>query len=158
VSAHPAVYGAIPATIFPSPGTAVRAAVIWVTIEQLTALAWSELSYFLGRLDDVAFLPDFDAPPIDSVLVFVSRLGAHVIDGEVAAMEAVEARGRTAPAFAQTELLDHVARKTFGPDSRGQDVVRNLFENYSGTYLRLREPLRAGAVPFASDHWTRFGD
>ena len=53
----PAFYGALPATVFPSPGAAVRASVLWVSDVQLTALAWSELSYWLGRLDGVRFEP-----------------------------------------------------------------------------------------------------
>ena len=38
----PTLYGALPATIFPSPGSAVRASVRWVSDVELTALAWSD--------------------------------------------------------------------------------------------------------------------
>jgi hypothetical protein len=158
VSAHAAVYGAFPATIFVSPGTAARAAVLWVTLEQLTALAWTEMSYFLGRLDDIEFAPDFDAPPIDSVLLFASRLGAHSVDGEVVAMEAVEARNRTAPPVSQQLLLDGLAREMLGPEASARDVVKLLFEDFAVGSRRVRETMRASAVPFESDRWTRFGD
>ena len=47
-SAHPTFYAAMPGTIFPSPGTRVRASVLWVTTEQFTALTWTEISYALG--------------------------------------------------------------------------------------------------------------
>ena len=49
-AAQPALYGSLPATLFPSPGTAVAATLLWVTPAQFTQLAWSELSYRLGRL------------------------------------------------------------------------------------------------------------
>lgn len=158
VSAHPAMYGAFPATIFPSPGTAVRAAVLWLTLEQLTAIAWTEMSYFFGRLDGIAFTADFEAPPIDSVLLFVSRLGAHCVDGEIAAMEAIAARDRKAPAFTQEQMLTRLAQAAFGSEATAEDVVRRLFDDFLGTSKLLRGPLRADSVQFASDRWTRFGD
>ena len=75
----PTFYGSLPATIFPSPGAAVRASLLWVSDAQLTALAWSELSYFLGRLDGVTFVPDA-GDPVEGVLGFVSRWGALCVD------------------------------------------------------------------------------
>src|SRR6185312_14624235 len=40
-------YGSLPGTIFASPGTAVRASVLWVTAAQLVALTWTEITYRL---------------------------------------------------------------------------------------------------------------
>jgi hypothetical protein len=70
-AAMPTVYGALAATIFPSPGTAVRASVLWVTTVQLVALTWTEISYRLGRLEPVRFDPDKDeAPAVERVFAF----------------------------------------------------------------------------------------
>lgn len=157
-SAHVAVYGALPATIFECPGAAVRAAVLWVTIEQLTALAWTEMSYFFGRLDDIEFAPDIDARSLGSVFLFVSRFGARRVDGELVAMRAIEARGRSTPALTQEALLNQLAREAYGSNATAQDVVSRIFKDFLAATLELRAPLSADAVPFASDRWTRFSN
>ena len=124
VAAMPTFYGSLPATIFPSPGTAVRASVLWVTAAQLVALTWSEISYRLGRLDGVRFEPDkAEAPPVESVFAFASRWGAHCVDGNTVAMQAVPAVERFAPALTQEELLDQVAQLFLGYTVRARDLV-----------------------------------
>ena len=78
-------YGALPGTIFPSPGTAVRASVLWVTSEQFAALCWTEISYRLGRLDRIRFEPDVGGA-IGTVFGFASRWGApHAVSRPAAA-------------------------------------------------------------------------
>jgi hypothetical protein len=94
-SAMPALYGAMPATVFPSPGTAVVTTLLWVTPAQFTQLTWSELSYRLGRLRTRFAVDDADER-FEEVLVFVSRWGAFCVDGEPAALAAIPAEGRTA--------------------------------------------------------------
>lgn len=153
----PTFYGSLPATLFPSPGTVVRASVLWVSDAQFTALAWSEITYLLGRLDGVRFHPDLpDAPPIDSVYCFVSRWGAHGVDGETVAMAAVPARGRAAPALTQEELLDHVAAVAFGEGASARDVVRRVMEDFGTAAATIVPALAATARPFACEGWTRF--
>ncbi len=91
-AAYPTAYASFPATLFVSPGTALRASILWVTPVQLTALTWTEVSYRLGRLDAIRFEPDLPgASPQDRVLAFSSRWGSHCIDGEVAALAALPA-------------------------------------------------------------------
>ena len=68
------MYGSMPATLFPSPGTAVGATVLWVTPTQFTQLAWSEITYRLGRLR-ARFDVEESADGFEEVLVFVSRFG-----------------------------------------------------------------------------------
>ncbi len=153
-SAHPALYGAMPATLVPSPGTAVRAAVLWVTPEQLTALTWTEVSYAFGRLDGIRFDPDFDAPAVTRVLAFASRLGAHRVDGEAVALAAVPARGRSASAWTQERLLDQVAALALGAGACARDLVRALMEDFGAVSATVAPLLRATAQPFASPRWT----
>ncbi len=153
----PTWYGALPATIFPSPGTAVRAAVLWVTAAQLTMLAWSELSYSLGRLDGVRFQPDVaGASPINSVLGFVSRFGAVCVGGAVVAMDAVPARGRTARALTQERLLDHVAASVLGGAATARDLVIRGMEDFGATGAAIAAEMLDSARVFDSERWTRF--
>jgi hypothetical protein len=155
VSAHPTLYGAMPATLVPSAGTAVRTAILWVTPEQLTALTWTEVSYALGRLDGIRFDPDCgEAPVVTGVLAFASRLGAHRVDGETVALEAVPARGRGAPAWSQERLLDQVARLAIGREARARDLVRAVMEDFGAVSATVAPLLHATAEPFASPRWT----
>ena len=145
----------MPGTIFPSPGTVVRASVLWVTIEQLVALAWTEISYALGRLDGVRFVPDLNGvQEIDGLLAFVSRLGAHRVAGETVALEAIPAAGRRAPARSQEDVLAAIAADLFGAGATARDLVRALMEDFGRVSRTLAPRLRATAAPFSSSHWT----
>lgn len=154
-AAQPTVYGSLPATLFPSPGTAVRAAILWVTPAQFTQLAWSEISYHLGRLS-TPFRADEPGLAFDDVLAFASRFGAFSPEGRTVALAAVPARARTAPALTQQELLDVAAVMALGPGSRAEDLVRAVFEDMAGLTPKLAATVRRAAVPFASDRWTPF--
>lgn len=154
---YPTAYGSFPATLVASPGTALRASVLWVTPEQLTALTWTEISYRLGRLDGVTFTPDIDGPPaIDHVLAYSSRWGAHVVDGELAALAALPARGRTAPAYDQEHLLDDLARRVLGPEAGARDLVAWIYADFGVAAARMGPVLQDTARPFASDRWTPY--
>lgn len=126
-AAHPTAYGAMPATLFPSPGTAMRCAVLWVNATQFTQLAWSEISYLLGRLEGVRFLADDAHAEIDTVFGFVSRFGTFCPRGGPVALSAVPAENRTAPQMSQPELLDAAADIALGTGSTSEDLVRQLF-------------------------------
>jgi hypothetical protein len=153
----PAFYGALPATIFPSPGAAVRASVLWVSDVQLTALAWSELTYWLGRLDGVRFEPDAArAGAIDELYGFVSRWGALSIGDEIIAMEAVPAERRAGPAMSQEALLDHVAALVIGPGAGARDLVSEVMEDFGSIGLRVAAAVNGSVRHFDSLHWTRY--
>jgi len=154
VAAHPTAYGSMPATPFASAGTAVRVAVLHVTAAQLTQLAWTELTYRLGRLDDVRLVADDDTT-LDSVYLWISRLGTFCPHGEPVALAAVPARDRSAPALSQPQLLDLAARLALGDTATGEDLVRAVFEdaaafaNGPGAVLRSRAAhLRASNVHY----------
>jgi hypothetical protein len=97
-------YGSMPASLFPSPGTEVALAIVWVNDTQLTQLTWSELGYWLGRLSDVTF----DGETL-TLYAYIHRLGTFAPDGEPVAFTAVPADGRTAPALSQHECLERAA-------------------------------------------------
>jgi hypothetical protein len=152
-AAYIAVYGALPATLFPSPGTAVRAAILWLTERQFTQLVWTELSYSLGRLETrfEADEPEFD---IAEVVAFVSRFGAFSPDGAAVALAAVPARGRSAQALTQHELLSLAGELALGPGTSPHELVRAMFEAYGETAPRVLARLRPRGRRFDSPRWT----
>jgi hypothetical protein len=161
VSAHPALYGAMPATLFPSPGTAVATSLLWVTPAQFTQLTWSELSYRLGRLR-TRFDPDDGGGDggagsrLDEVLVFVSRWGAFCVDGAPVALAAVPAAGRTAPALTQEQVLDAAAALALGPGATAETLVRAILEDFGAIAPTLAATVHKASLPFASERWTVF--
>lgn len=154
-AAQPALYGALPATIFPSPGTAVAAMLLWVTPAQFTQLTWSELSYRLGRLR-TRFDVDDAGERFDEVLVYVSRWGALCVDGAPLALAAVPAQGRTATGLTQREALDLAAAMALGPDADAEQLVRALFEDPASLLPALAATLHRAGRPFASERWTPY--
>jgi hypothetical protein len=157
VAAHPALYGAMPATVFPSPGTEVEATLLWVTPAQFTQLTWTELSYWLGRLRTPFAAVDGVRASFEEVFVFVSRWGAFGVDGAPVALAAVPAERRSALALTQREALDAAAALAFGDGATAETLVRAVFEDFPATIPRLAETLHAAAVPFASECWTPYG-
>ena len=154
-SAHPALYGAMPATIFPSPGTAVATTLLWVTPAQFAQLTWSELSYRLGRLRTRFEVDDADER-FDEVLVFVSRWGTFCPDGRPVALAAVPAERRTAAALTQEQALDRAAALALGDGASAETLVRAVFDDFAALAPKLSATLHRVAQPFASERWTPF--
>jgi len=150
-----AIYGSMPATIFPSPGTEVAATILWVTGPQFTQLTWSELSYWLGRLH-TPFAVEEAEVGFDDVLVFVNRLGTFCPEGQPVALAAVPTRNRSAAALTQEQLLDAAASLAFGPGARAEDVVRACCEDMGTLAARLAETVWTHARPFESPRWTPY--
>lgn len=153
VSAHPTAYGSLPATLFASPGTAVRSTVLWVTPRQLTHLAWTELTYRLGRLDDGRFTAR-DGTPVDRPLVFASRFGSFCPGGTPVALGAIPARGRTAPTHDQRGMLDLAAPLALGRRATGEDLVRAVLADLRGFAAGPGRRLREHGRPFTASGWT----
>jgi hypothetical protein len=155
--AAPTAYGSLPAALFASPGTAVRAAVLWVTAAQAEQLTWSELGYTLGRLDAGRFVMDEADVAVDQVFAYVHRIGAFCVDGEPVALAAVPAEGRTARALTQRELLDACAPLVLGPGADAEALVRAVFADMASVFLRAREAVWPLGRPLPDGAWTRFG-
>jgi hypothetical protein len=155
VAAQPTMYGSMPATLFPSPGTAVRATILWVTPAQFTQLAWSEITYRLGSLH-AHFDVDETAACFDQVLVFVSRFGTFCPDGEPVALAAIPAENRTAPELGEEQLLDAAANMAIGPEADAETLVRAIFEDPAQTVTKIAATVHKAALPFASERWTSF--
>jgi hypothetical protein len=155
VAAQPTMYGSMPATLFPSPGTAVGATLLWITRAQLTQLAWSEITYRLGRLQ-TRFEVDGSSAGFDQVLVFVSRFGAFCPDGGPAALAAIPAAGRTAPELSQERLLDAAAALAIGPGADAGALVRAIFEDTARIVPKIVATVHPAGLPFSSERWTPF--
>lgn len=153
--ASPPLAGYMPATLFASPGTAVRTAVVWVTPVQATQLTWSEMTYRLCRLDDARFEMDEADLQVDDIFAFVARLGAFCINGAPVALAAIPARNRTAPALTQEELLDTVAHLVLGSGARAEDLVRATFDDMAGVIARGSETVWPSSQELSS-RWTPF--
>jgi hypothetical protein len=147
--------GYMPATLFASRGTRVRAAIVWATATQATQLTWSEIPYRLVRLDDARVVIDDADLEVDECFAYTHRLGSFCIDGSPVALAAIPAIGRTAIALTQEQLLDVAARLVLGQDARAEDLVRAIFEDFAAVTARsattvwpCSRQLRSNWTPF----------
>ena len=152
-AAQPPVFSSMPATLIPSPGTAVRVAVLYLTPIQFTALWWTELSYKLGALTGITLTTEITEEPINRVILFISRWGAFCVDGAPIAMAALTARNRRWTALTQTEILNTAARMSIGKGSTARDLIKASFENPAAFMADRYASFRAASVPFESEHW-----
>lgn len=153
-TAHVAPYGAFPATLVPSPGTAVSCSLLWVTGPQLMALTWSELSYAFGRLAPVRFEPgDPELGEVDHALVYVSRWGHLTIDGQAVSLEAMPAEHRTGAVWSQERLLEHAADRLLGAGTGHRALLELLAREPIPTTQAISEAVAVDATPFAHEAW-----
>jgi hypothetical protein len=151
-----APYGAMPATLFESPATAVRAAVLWLTVPQVTQLTWSEVPYRLGRLDAARFVVESEEIEVDRVFAFIHRFGSLCIDGAPVALAAVPGSRRNQPAWTQEELLNEMARRLLTPDARAADLVRAVFEDMGALFERVSQRVWPSGRALRAELWTPY--
>jgi hypothetical protein len=154
-AAQPPLFITMPATLIPSPGTAVRVAVLWVTPVQFTALWWTELSYVVGALTGITLLTDELQEPVERVIGFVSRYGAFCVNGAPVAMAAINARSRRSAAFTQTQILDAAARMSLGEGAAARDLITAAYEHPAAFLADRYASFQAASAPFESEHWER---
>lgn len=152
----PVPYGAVPAILFDSPGTAVRAAVLWLTPLQVETLVFAELGYRLGRLDHARFEIDEVDVTIDVVFAFIGRTGALRLDGEPVALAAVPAHHRTARAMTQEELLEALGVLAFGPGTTAREISRRCFEDQTSVVRALMPLTAPTALHLSAASWTPY--
>jgi hypothetical protein len=153
--AQPPVFSSMPATLFPSPGTRIRVAVLFLTPAQFTALWWTELTYVVGALTGITLVTDDVEDPIDRVILFISRWGAFCVDGEPVAMAAIPAKNRRYAALTQTEILDAAARMAIGGRACARDLIKAAFESPAAFMADHYAKFRAASQGFESEHWTK---
>lgn len=108
-SAHVSPYGAVPATLYESPGTVVPAFVIHPTAEQRALLTASE--------------PNYDLVEVNGIATYRSKHGYLEVDGSPVALAAIRAGGRTLPELDEPAILEHV-RARVAPELELEEFVR----------------------------------
>jgi hypothetical protein len=155
-NATPSIMGTVPGALFASPGTSVRASVLWLTAPQLAKLTKAELGYRLGRLERAHFAMDEALVEVEDLFAYVSRGGALQIEGEPIALAAVPATGRAARAMTQAELLELFAEMAFGRSMPAPEVIRMCHEDMVGLADRVTPITWPTALRLPSDHWTPY--
>lgn len=106
-SAHISPYGAVPATLRRSPGTAVRVTVLHLTPEQLRLVSATEPNYEATVLAGARCeLVSGDAKT--ELAAYLSRHGCLLLDGAEVALIAVPARERRFVEMSEPQVLEHV--------------------------------------------------
>jgi hypothetical protein len=99
-SDHLSPYGAVPATLHPSPGTALAVFVSYPTEGQRALLASTEPNYEERRLTGLSCELETGGA-LEEADAFLSRHGCLLLDGSPVALSAIPARGRVFPALGQ---------------------------------------------------------
>lgn len=112
-SAHVSPYGAIPATLVPSPGTSVAVHVLRLAPADIERLDSTEPNYVRETLGEIAGSPAFGSHVgrlghPRSMEGYRSRHGALLLDGAPVALAAVPVAGRTLPALTQEALQERL--------------------------------------------------
>ena len=147
-STHFTSYGAIPSTLYPSPGTVVTLFINWLSPSQEDHMHTTEVAsenYRFCRLDNL-MLGVENGPPLDQLFMYVSSRGALTVDGEPVPMGEASAQSRRWRAMDQDEVQDH-ARRQISPDQ-----TLNAFVNQNINDASVREArtdvLHKTALPF----------
>jgi hypothetical protein len=106
-SAHVSVYGAIPATLCPRPGTTVDGVVTLLSPRQAETMLRTEGGNYSveavdSRIIESAF--EFGNAP----QVYVSKYGALALEGQPVALSAVPASGRSLAELSEAQMLERV--------------------------------------------------
>jgi hypothetical protein len=121
-SAHVSPYGAVPATLLESPGTAAPVFVIHPTEEQHALLTATELNY--------------DLVAIGEAEAFRSKHGCLELDGSPIALAAIRSEGRTLPELDEPEVLERV-RALLEPELQLEEFVHACIERGGIRPLRI---------------------
>ncbi|MGE5282896.1 MAG: hypothetical protein ACM3N0_11385 [Chloroflexota bacterium] len=124
-SAHISPYGAVPATLQRSPGTAVRVAVLHLTPEQLTLISATEPNYEPNRLEDVR-CELVTGAVMSELSAYLSRHGCLLVDGSEVALIAVPARERRFAEMSEPQVLEHLRARLAPEESIDSFVLANV--------------------------------
>jgi hypothetical protein len=124
-SAHISPYGAIPATLQRSSGTAVEAHVIYMTQAQVELITATEPNYEPARLSAVECQLE-EGETLSELTAYVSRHGCLLLDGREAALAAVPASGRAFPELSEPEVLERARALTAPSEDMESFVLTNV--------------------------------
>lgn len=123
-SAHITSYGAVPATLYPSPGTRVELSINFLTPRQLETMHATEavgVNYDYCRLWNLDLEVE-GGTHLTEAYAYVSRRGALDCGGAPAALAANQAEGRRFRALDETSVLTHV-RDVLAPSESVDDFI-----------------------------------
>ncbi len=153
-AAHISSYGAVPATIQPSPGTVCDIAVTYLDEAQLARMHETELrrrTYLFGRLNNIRLEPDL-LPATDRVCSYVGDCGCIARDGSPLALAAIEAERRRFHALTQAEVQRTVHAMLAAPGPLDA-FIREAVDDESVRRARTAS-LRERALPFSCAGFT----
>lgn len=148
-SAHISAYGSLPAAIQVSPGTGAAIHVLYLTDEQLAAMAETEPNYDAVVIEGVRCRLGTGAD-LDAAHCFLSKHGCLRVAGAPLALAAIRATGRRLRAASEPEALELV-RERLAPNLPLARFVAESVEDRAAREQRNRA-LAADAVPFAGRH------
>jgi hypothetical protein len=124
-SAHISPYGAVPATLQRSPGTAVRVTVLHLTPEQLRLVSATEPNYeatiLAGARCELA-----GGEAKTELAAYLSRHGCLLVDGAEVALIAVPARERRFAEMSEPQVLEHLRLQLCPEESIDAFVLGNV--------------------------------
>ena len=153
-AAHISSYGAVPATIAPSPGTVCDIAITWLDDRQLARMHETEFrrhTYLFGPLCNIRLEPDL-LPPMETVNTYVGGYGHIAPEGAPLALAAIPAEGRRFRTCSQTEALQAI-QTMLGVPGPLDDFILEAIDDEAVRQERTAR-LRAMAQPFTYPDFT----
>ena len=148
-AAHISSYGAVPATLSPSPGTVCDIAITCLDERELARMHETEFrrhTYLFGPLSNIRLEPDL-LPAMDAVSTYVGGFGHIAPEGEALALAAIPAEGRRFRACSQLEALRTIQAMLGVPGSLDSFIQEAVDDD---AIRRARtESLWAQAQPFS---------
>lgn len=153
-AAHISSYGAVPATIAPSPGTVCHIAITCLDAPELARMHETEFrrhTYLFGPLRNIRLEPDL-LPPMDWVSTYVGGFGHIAPEGAPLALAAIRAEGRRFRTCSQTDALQAI-QAMLGVPGPLDDFILEAVDDEAVRQARTAR-LRAEAQPFAYADFT----
>jgi len=122
-AAHISAYGAVPAMLQAAPGVAVKLFVTWLDDRQLEIMHATEGGYHFAAIEDVAVALE-GGGALDTVYLYVGKMG-HLVHGDApVSLRRVEADGRTNTTRDTDEMLRLVHERVGDPMPHDAFVLR----------------------------------
>ena len=153
-AAHISSYGAVPATLAPSPGTVCDIAITCLDTRELARMHETEFrrhTYLFGPLRNIRLEPDL-LPPMETVSTYVGGYGHIAPEGAPLALAAIGAEGRRFRTCSQTGALQAV-QAMLGVPGPLDDFILEAIDDEAVRRERTAR-LRAEAQPFSYADFT----
>ncbi len=153
-AAHISSYGAVPATLAPSPGTVCHIAITCLDDCQLARMHETEFrrhTYRFGPLRNIRLEPDL-LQPMETVSTYVGGYGHIAPEGDPLALAAIRAEGRRFRTCSQTGALRAIQAMLGVPGPLDDFILESVDDEAVRQERTAR--LRAQAQPFTYADFT----